>query len=312
MKSKDIFWGVLLVGIGVLFLLRNFDIIHFDWYQIRRLWPLLIILLGIAILPVNGFIRILAAFVIIFISGVYLAQYTPKEKSFFSWPRQIDRQIRSEKEKKKSSKARWSDQLLYESYNTNLKHAVLELDAIAGAFIIKDTEEYLLKFEKEGNIGEYELISEEAGNNAILRLSLEDSQIKKINKTNNATISLHTEPLWDLKIDAAAAKIDFDLQPFKIDRIEIDGGASSMRIKLGDKHLQTNVRINAGVASVIIEVPESSGCEIYTSTALTKRSLSGFFHEDNNTFRTENFDNATNKVFIRIDVAVSSFKVVRY
>jgi hypothetical protein len=312
MKSKDIFWGVLLVGVGALFLLRNFDLIHFDWYHIRRLWPLLIILLGIAILPVKGFIRILAAFIVIFISGVYLSQYSPKEKSFFRWPYEVDRQIRIEKEKKSSSKNKWSDQLLYESYNSKLKYAVLELDAIAGEFLIEETDDYLLKFEKEGNIGEYQLISEEAGNNAILRLTLENSEIKRINKTNNATISLHTEPLWDIKMDAAAAKIDFDLQPFKIDRIEIDGGASSMRIKLGDKHLHTNVRINAGVASVIIEVPEASGCEIHTSTALTKRSLSGFFHEDNNTFRTENFDNATNKVFIRIDVAVSSFKVVRY
>jgi hypothetical protein len=312
MKSKDIFWGVLLVGVGVLFLLRNFDIISFNWYHLRELWPLLIILLGIAILPVKGFVRILAAFALVFISVFYLTQHTPDNTRFFRWPGAIDRHIYKEKDKAKSSKHEWNDQLLYKSYNTALKHAVLELDAIAGEFILQESDDYLLKFEKEGNLGDYELKSEEAGSNVILRLTMENTEFRTLNKTNDATISLHSSPIWDIKMDAAAAKIDFDLEPFRVDRIEIDGGASSLRIKLGDRHPETNLRINAGVASVVIEVPETSGCEVFTSTVLTKRSLKDFFHEDDNTFRTKNFDESAEKVSIRIDAAVSNFRVVRY
>jgi hypothetical protein len=41
-------WGYILVGLGVLFTLENFDIIDFEW--ISRLWPLGLIALGIFIL----------------------------------------------------------------------------------------------------------------------------------------------------------------------------------------------------------------------------------------------------------------------
>ncbi len=41
-------WGYILIGLGVLFTLDNFDLIEFDW--ILRLWPLGLIALGVLIL----------------------------------------------------------------------------------------------------------------------------------------------------------------------------------------------------------------------------------------------------------------------
>jgi len=41
-------WGYILIGLGVLFTLENFDLIDFDW--VWRLWPLGLIALGIFIL----------------------------------------------------------------------------------------------------------------------------------------------------------------------------------------------------------------------------------------------------------------------
>jgi hypothetical protein len=41
-------WGYILIGLGVLFTLENFDVIDFEW--ISRLWPLGLIALGIFIL----------------------------------------------------------------------------------------------------------------------------------------------------------------------------------------------------------------------------------------------------------------------
>jgi len=41
-------WGYILIGLGVLFTLENFDLIDFEW--VSRLWPLGLIALGIFIL----------------------------------------------------------------------------------------------------------------------------------------------------------------------------------------------------------------------------------------------------------------------
>ncbi len=44
-KSGSIFWGAVLIGLGVIFLLANFDVI--DYGHIFDFWPLVIVLIGV-------------------------------------------------------------------------------------------------------------------------------------------------------------------------------------------------------------------------------------------------------------------------
>ncbi|NCC72487.1 MAG: hypothetical protein EOM06_03740 [Sphingobacteriia bacterium] len=308
MKSKDIFWGVVLVGIGLLFLLRNFDIIHFDWYTFRTLWPVLIILLGVALLPINGFIRLLLAFLIVIGSIFFISGDNHKNTSFFRFPGKFSWDL----DKNDQEETALSKQQLYESFNPGISNAVLQLEAVAGKFETTLTKDYLLKFEKEGNLGKYELTREEAGSSVILNLNIKEGRIKRVNNFNKAVISLHPDPIWDIAMDAGAADVDFNLEPFKVERLEIDGGAASIKIRLGSLTDSTNIRIDAGATSILIEIPESSGCEIHTSTILTSHELDGFSRKENNVQRTENFDESTKKIFIRIDAAISSFIINRY
>lgn len=310
MRSKDIFWGVVLVGIGLMFLLRNFDVISFDWYMFRTLWPVLIILLGVALLPINGFIRVILAFLIMAGSIIFVSQQEHEDDDFFRFPKKFN--WNWDRDDYKDDNQAWTDQSLSQSYNPDILNAVLELDAIAGDFKLDTTDDYLLKFEKEGNMGLYELKAEEAGSSVILRLRMEEGRVRRMNRSNSATISLNPQPVWDIKMDAGAAKIDFDLEPFKVERVELDGGAASFKIRLGNLCDNTNLRIDAGAASIEVEVPESSGCEIFTSTVLTSREFEGFIKDSNNRYKTSNFEDATEKISIRIDAAVSSLKVVRY
>jgi hypothetical protein len=50
MKTSNIFWGTLLIVLGLLFLLVNFSAINLDWENIWQLWPIIIILFGISML----------------------------------------------------------------------------------------------------------------------------------------------------------------------------------------------------------------------------------------------------------------------
>ncbi|MBN2207256.1 MAG: hypothetical protein JW742_07615 [Candidatus Aminicenantes bacterium] len=45
LKTGSIFWGLFLMGLGVLFLLANFDVI--DYGSIWKYWPVLIIVIGV-------------------------------------------------------------------------------------------------------------------------------------------------------------------------------------------------------------------------------------------------------------------------
>jgi len=310
MKSKDYFLGLLLVGLGIIFLLRNLNIFWFDWCHLKSLWPVIIIIVGIAFLPIHNALRIFLALIVVSLSIFWISSKEPRDRSIsgskdsYWWKR--------DKDDDNDEKCKWSKQILSEGYGSDISHAVLELDAIAGKYKIETTNEFLLKLEKEGNLGDYTLNTEAAGNSKILRLKMKDRKTRTFNCTNNSKIFLNPMPIWDLNIDAGATSIDFDLEAFKIDKIDIDGGAASISLKLGDLNDKTDVRINAGAASITIEVPETSGCEIFTSTVISSKNFEGFEKESSGHYLTSNFDASEKKITLRIDAAVSGLKVERY
>jgi uncharacterized integral membrane protein len=51
MENRNIFWGVLLVAIGGLFILDNVDLINFSFSALISLWPLLLIAWGFLYSP---------------------------------------------------------------------------------------------------------------------------------------------------------------------------------------------------------------------------------------------------------------------
>jgi len=318
MKSGNLFWGIVLVSIGGLFILRNMNLLYFNWFAIAQLWPVIIIILGISLLPIKTAVRVFLSFLVVISSIVFVT--SPKFRSYHSsspfWHWKGDDFNFHWRDKDKSAKdsadEKWDDQLLFENYDKDIQFAVLDMDAVAGVFTLKQNADYLFRFNRSGEIGRYYLRADNATNAVVLKLRM-DTEIKSAsNIRNEAEIGLHPEPVWTFKIDAGASKIDFDLEPFKVDRFDIKGGATSLNLKLGDKSEKTDLRIDSGASSVVILIPENSGCQVRTNTFLTGKSLDGFIQNENNNYQTENFESATNKIFIRVDAALSSLKVERY
>ena len=73
MKSRNLFLGIIILFIGVVSLLASIDVIHFNWYVAWRLWPMLLIFLGIAVLPVKDWMKAVLLVVALAI-GVWLYQ----------------------------------------------------------------------------------------------------------------------------------------------------------------------------------------------------------------------------------------------
>ena len=54
MKSEKIMPGIILVIIGALFLLNNYNVINFHWSNILHLWPIFLIVGGVNLLLANN------------------------------------------------------------------------------------------------------------------------------------------------------------------------------------------------------------------------------------------------------------------
>ncbi len=86
MKSRNLFLGIILLFVGVVTLLVTLDVIDFSWGVAWRLWPMLLILTGIAILPLRDGIKALLLIAALTI-GVLLYRHEAENDSrlwFFS------------------------------------------------------------------------------------------------------------------------------------------------------------------------------------------------------------------------------------
>ncbi len=57
MKSRNLFLGIIILFVGVIALLAALNVIDFSWIVAGKLWPMLFIIMGIAILPVKEWLR---------------------------------------------------------------------------------------------------------------------------------------------------------------------------------------------------------------------------------------------------------------
>ncbi|MFH1119086.1 MAG: DUF5668 domain-containing protein [Bacteroidota bacterium] len=312
MSYRKIFWGVVLVLIGILFILKNVHVIYFDWVTIWRLWPLILILWGISLIPVKDYLKLVFSVVAIALSVLLVSKYDKTGYYDFGWDQKNHRFEREwgDDDWKKGT----AEQQLDQSYDSTIQRVELNLEAAAGDFRLNDSTppDKLLTFWKKGNIGNYSMTSEDDSTLRIINLKIEDSHVKFNNKSMRVKLGLNPKPVWDLNFDIGAASIDFDLSNYKLGKMSIDGGASSIEMKLGSLSDLTEVDIDAGASSINIQIPEGVGAELRSETVLSSRNFEGFKKISQGLFRTDNFDKTAKKIMIDIDAGVSSVDISRY
>ncbi|HEY6952477.1 MAG TPA: DUF5668 domain-containing protein [Bacteroidota bacterium] len=299
MKIGRFFWGTFFVVVGLLLLLYNLDYLHFDWSYSWRLWPLLLIFWGLSKFTENRPVRIGLAMC----NGIVLACMF---FGFFSfqWFDGIDDD---------SEPARYSQQLS-EPYNNTIQRAVFNLSGGAGKFVMTSTTDNLIDAETESGLGRYELDKYEEKGSTEISLRMEDHRSFRFfhRLRNRADIRLNPNPEWQMHFSAGASTLDLDLTPYKTTTVTLDAGVTTVRVKLGDRSKETTVNVKTGVSSVRIEIPATSGCEIADNAHIGSSSFEDFHKSDSQTWQTDGFDSATNKIFIDIDSGVSSVRVTRY
>ncbi|MCX6245609.1 MAG: DUF5668 domain-containing protein [Bacteroidetes bacterium] len=312
MKYKHLFWGLILITIGLLFILNNLGVIHFSWYSVLRLWPLILLFWGIAILPVKDGIKytllgVVLLSTIFIINRIpdnrpwYLHFHHPGNSFYFNWD-----------DENEDSISRKVDQNLSVPFDSLSLKGSLKLDAAAGTFKIKGTTNEFLTFSKSGDIGDYEMTTKDEKGKKIITLDMKEGNSKHNSRKNEVNISLNSKPAWNMDMSIGAADVEFDLSEYRIDTAKFEAGASSIDIRLGNKNPKTVLVVAAGASSIHVEVPKTSGCQVTSESFLASRTLEGFENKGNHVYQTPGFNADTSKIYITIKTAVSSIDVTRY
>ena len=307
MKTKHIFWGTLFISIGLLSLLNNFDLINFYWSDLWQFWPVVLILWGVAIVLKGQLLKgILAG-----ISGLLLALiiFTIFRGTFgiindnFNW-------------NDKDFSVRYDDsnniRKYNESYDPSIKQAVFHFNSGAGAFYIGDTTSDLISAVSNNIDYNFSVVKNSVDEaDVYLKWNDDNHRFRYKKSRNKSNIELNSNPVWNLDCDLGAASMNFDLTKYKIKDVDIEMGAASLRMKLGNLYDETHVRIKGGVSSIEIYVPDNSACEIISDNSLSSKNYHGFKKVFGRTYRTDNFDTATKKIYLDINADISSVKVSR-
>jgi hypothetical protein len=305
MKSGRVFWGTLLVIIGVLGILHNFFDICFSWDILWKLWPLLLVLLGLSTFLKDSKWKWIVVGGIGLLAGIVL---------FSSWQKgcsSVDRIIEYHEHGDDSVVY---DQMLSTSYDSSVATASFSFEGGAGRFEIKDTTSEFVRAEIRSSITEYMLRSEVLDGVSHFHLSMEDASVTwhGSKMKNRVRMFLHPEPQWDLNVEAGAASIEFDLRPFIVRNLNLDAGAASVEIRLGSRADTCVVDIETGASSLTLYVPDDVGCEMHSESALSSKHITGFEKLGSGKYRTAGFEDATKIILIDVESGLSSITVKRY
>ena len=318
MKLDRILWGIILLFVGLILLLENFNVIEFYWRNVWGFWPVFLIIAGINILfnrnksQVGNMISI-GVLVITLGFLFYRGQQPPENRGLFggNFGNKIDIDINNDDE---------------DTLNTQRLTFTEPFDLASSGKVVMDISGGGTSFKLDGPTDSLvEAVVEKSRGTFTLKKELIDSvqrltfrmQEKKgkwnmNDGGNDVNFKLNTQPEWELNMNMGAGEVDFDLSAYKIRTFKFEGGAAALDIQMGDLLPIADVIVKTGVADVKIKVPTAVGCRIKSSTGLSAKDFTGFTKLDNGTYETPNYATSTKKIFITLDGGLSNFEVSRY
>lgn len=331
MKSDKIVPGLILVLLGTVFLLDNYNVIDFHWGNIWHLWPVFLIMGGVNLVFANNKAPWATALKIgVVILGFALLIFGHFENRWFrpghwnfndnGWYKNGDDNDNDDDDDNNRSdstgivKVEGSSSYT-EPYVATATSARLNISGGGTSYVLKDTTSELFTANTHELSNRYTYTHTMDGTTPVLELRMKDKKGHidwDTDKGNSATIKLNTRPEWDIFVKAGATELDFDLSPFKVKHFEINGGAASFHVKLGQPLAETNVDVNTGVSEVEISVPANAATRIKSDTGLSSNEFNGFISKGNNVYESAGFDAAKTKIIIHVKGGLSDVKVKKY
>ena len=131
-------------------------------------------------------------------------------------------------------------------------------------------------------------------------------------KLKRAKVLLNPKALWNIDIDGGATSMNADLSALRISSLNLEVGASSVSLRLGTMQDSSFYHIEGGAAKFLIEIPEDAGCRITQESGLSKHDFPNFIKKADNVFESPNYATSKKKIILDIQTGVSSITVQMY
>jgi hypothetical protein len=290
---------LILITIGVVALLRNLDFVDSAALdELFRLWPLLLVLLGVEILvrrtldpPVARPVALLTAVVILAAAVAYVAlgprvQLVHGTQIVFRGG---------------SSQAGESSAPL-----EGLRRGDLRLDAGAARVSVRaadlPSELYRLR-------GPHQSVSLDRAQGT-LHVSVSGAPF--FTRVRQAELELSNRIPWVMHVESGASSVNLELRDLSVLGVEVSGGASRVTLELPMPPGVVPVEISGGASSLTLSVPPGAAARVIVEGGMSSfRAPTGRGRRSGSTWESSEYrTGATDRLEIRVTGGASSVRVV--
>lgn len=310
-KSFDsISRGLLLITIGVIFFLLNYDILSWNfWFHVSELWPLILILAGIGLLFSR---RIpLSAVLLVFLLSMVGYSMVMGDKPF---PGQMNNFFPAKTTESKLIDVPLPPDVKKARVKLNLGGTTVDVGALEPGV----SETQLMT-------GSYQGIKQSTAGREVLDLGTQQSEdtlevtlsstsfgINTDNKRSELELDLTRKVHYDLDMSAGAINGTMDLSSLLVDDLKISTGASNFRLEFGDTGIATHGKIDSGASKLTLVIPENVGVTIRLNGVATSTNFmnSGLLLNDK-AWVSPQYAEAKTKIDLEISMAAGKVQLER-
>ncbi len=296
MNGGRVFWGLLLILVGIIFTLSNFGILSHNFiFSLFKFWPLLVIIWGLSIITgkTKGsfWLVIILIMVLLVGGGMSWTSYQYKNEKAVSVKGEESLPIEAGIEK-------GSFKIDYGAGNLGIgKNPGKEIN-----FIYKDSfAAPKLDYKIKNNQAEYK-IKHSTGRTST-PIPNKPQREWKVNLPQNL--------LWDLELNLGAAKAELDFREIDLKSLDLDMGAGDITIWLGERGLETDIDIDAGASNIKIIVPQNMELKIKVDGGLNSTNLGDLGLTKKDGYYIIEDITSSSKLILKFEGGVSRFELVR-
>lgn len=304
--------GLLLITIGVIFFLLNYDILSWNfWFHVADLWPLILILAGIGLLFSR---RIpLSAVLLVFLMSMVAYSIVVGDKPLSG---QMNNLFNAGTTETKPISVPLPPDVKKARVNLNLGGAKVSVAALDSG--VNENQLMTGNYQglKQGNVGgpnESGLSTTQSGDT--LNVTLSSASFGRNSDNINRSdfeLNLSSKVHYDLDMSAGAINGTMDLSRLLVDNLKISTGASDFRLEFGDTGIATHGKIDSGASKLTLVIPENVGVTIRLNGVATSTNFmgSGLLLDDKN-WVSPQYANAKTKIDLEISMAAGSVQLER-
>lgn len=293
-RQTSFVFPVLLIGIGVLLLLNTMNVIDWNvWGNIWRLWPLVLVAVGLEMLIGRRSALASAA-----IAGVLLVGLIA---GFWLWASQpLSGQLSGDTINQTMQGAKQAN------VSINFGVGTFRLDSLAGSDQLISGQ--VSHYDNENVTQEFHM----TGDTAYYILKTESNWVFPFFNTSSGerscNVSLSPQVPVDLNVSTGIGESTLNLEQLNLTRLNLSTGAGTTTVTLPARGT-FNATINGGVGELNVNVPQGVGLRVTGSAGLGNRTMPSGYIETDKVFQSPGYASSENRIDLNINAGVGSINV---